>query len=250
VIQGIYDFIKGIFEPLGDYFIGSLVPEGSSFAGDIDSLIALIAVLVGFWGLIAMMALFYLTFRFRAKEEGQRGQYVTGEEKDLKRWITWPHAMIIGCDLVIVFMAIMVWFNIKQRLPEADATVRVVSQQWAWNFVHPGPDGVLDTEDDINTFNELHVQEGVTYHYELISKDVLHDFSVPIFRLKQDAIPGRVMKGWFQPTKTGTYDIQCAEMCGIGHGIMGARIVIETPEEHAAWISESSGNSLASATTN
>lgn len=244
MLQGIYDLIKGIFEPLGNYFIGSLVPVASSFASDIDSLIALVAVFVGFWGLLAYLMFFFLIFRFR-RREGVRAQYVTGEEKNLKRWISWPHAAIIVCDLVIVFMAVMVWYNVKQRLPEADATVRIVSQQWAWNFVHPGPDGVLDTEDDIDTFNELHVQEGLTYQYELVSKDVLHDFSVPAWRLKQDAIPGRIMKGWFKPTKTGTFDIQCAEMCGIGHGIMGAKVVIETPEEHAAWMSNG-GSKLAS----
>lgn len=244
MLQGLYDFIKNIFAPLGDYLIGSLVPVGSSFAGDIDSLIALVAVFVGFWGLLAYIMFFFLIFRYRRKD-GVRGQYVTGEEKDLKRWISWPHAAIIVCDLVIVFMAVMVWYNIKQNLPEADATVRIVSQQWAWNFVHPGPDGVLDTEDDIDTFNELHVQEGLTYQYELVSKDVLHDFSVPVWRLKQDAIPGRIMKGWFKPTMTGTYDIQCAEMCGIGHGIMGAKVIIETPEEHAAWM-QNGGSKLAS----
>ena len=246
MLQGIYDFIKGIFEPLGDYLIGSLVPVGSSFASDIDSLIALVTVLVGFWGLLAYMAFFFLIFRFRRKD-GQRAKYVTGDEKDLKRWITWPHAAIIVCDVVLVFMAIMVWYDIKQRLPEADATVRIVSQQWAWNFIQPGPDGVLDTDDDIDTFNELHVQEGTLYHYELVSKDVLHDFSVPVFRLKQDAIPGRIITGWFEATKTGTYDIQCAEICGIGHGVMVARIIIESAEQHAAWASEQSPISLAAA---
>jgi len=245
MLQGIYDFIKGIFEPLGDYLIGSKVPVASSFAGDIDALIALVTALVGFWAILAYAAFFFLIFRYRERD-GRRGQYVTGEEKNLKRWISYPHAAIIGCDLVIVFMAIMVWHNIKQRLPEADSTVRVIAQQWAWNFVHPGPDNELDTDDDIVTFNELHVEQGKTYHYELISKDVLHDFSVPVFRLKQDAIPGRVMQGWFEPTKAGQYDIQCAEMCGIGHGIMGARIFVETPEEHATWMSQSSTGKLAS----
>ena len=126
MIQGLYDFIKSIFEPLGDYLIASQVPVASSFAGDIDALIALVAVFVGFWAILAYAAFFFLIFRFR--DTGQRAQYVTGEEKDLKRWITWPHAAIIACDLVIVFMAIMVWYNIKQRLPEADSTVRIVAQ--------------------------------------------------------------------------------------------------------------------------
>jgi hypothetical protein len=84
MLQGIYDFIKGIFAPLGDYLIGSFVPVASTFADDIDSLIALIAVLVGFWAILAYAAFFFLIFRFREKE-GRRAQYVTGEEKDLKR---------------------------------------------------------------------------------------------------------------------------------------------------------------------
>jgi cytochrome c oxidase subunit 2 len=68
---------------------------------------------------------------------------------------------------------------------------------------------------------------------------------VPVFRLKQDAVPGRVITGWFEPTLTGSYDIQCAEICGIGHGLMGARIVIESPEQHAAWVAAQSSSQLA-----
>jgi heme/copper-type cytochrome/quinol oxidase subunit 2 len=98
MLQGIYDFIKDIFAPLGDYLIGSFVPVASTYADDIDSLIALIAVMVGFWALLAYAAFFFLIFRFREKD-GQRAKYVTGEEKDLKRWITYPHAAIIVCDL-------------------------------------------------------------------------------------------------------------------------------------------------------
>jgi cytochrome c oxidase subunit 2 len=135
---------------------------------------------------------------------------------------------------------------VKQDLPAAEQTVRIVGQQWAWSFVHPGPDGKLDSADDIATVDELHVQVDTLYHFKLESRDVLHSFSVPVFRLKQDAIPGRVITGWFEATRTGSYDIQCAEICGIGHGIMGARIVIETPEQHAAWMADRSSVDLAS----
>jgi cytochrome c oxidase subunit 2 len=65
---------------------------------------------------------------------------------------------------------------------------------------------------------------------------VVHSFSVPVFRLKQDAVPGRTITGWFRPTQTGEFDIQCAEICGIGHGVMGARIHIESESEHATWM--------------
>jgi cytochrome c oxidase subunit 2 len=96
--------------------------------------------------------------------------------------------------------------------------------------------------------NELHVKVGTIYHYLLESKDVIHDFSVPVFRLKQDAVPGRVITGWFEPTKTGEWDIQCAEICGIGHALMGGRIFIETPEQHAAWLAEHGAVSVAAFT--
>jgi cytochrome c oxidase subunit 2 len=172
---------------------------------------------------------------------------VTGEKKEEKRWITYPHLLVLVCDVFIIVGAVRVWYDVKQNLPSAQETVRVVSQQWAWTFQHPGADGQLDTADDIRKVNELHVKKGTLYHYKLESKDVLHDFSVPVFRLKQDAIPGRVITGWFEPTLTGEFDIQCAEICGVGHGLMGARIFIETPEQHAAWIAENSSVELAAA---
>jgi len=127
---------------------------------------------------------------------------------------------------------IIVWVNIKQTLPPKDNLIRVIGQQWSWSFVDAGPDGVLDTADDIATVNDLHVKVDETYHFELQARDVIHNFSVPVFRLRQDALPGRTIKGWFKPTNTGSFDIQCAEMCGYGHGIMGGAITVHTKESY------------------
>jgi cytochrome c oxidase subunit 2 len=227
--------------------IERFVPAASTYAGDIDNLFTLIFVLVGFWLVVSEVVFFWLIFRFR-KKDGVRGEYVTGEEKSQKRWITYPHLLVLVCDVFIIVGAVRVWYDVKQDLPPAQETVRVVSQQWAWTFHHPGPDGALDTADDIVKVNELHVKVGTLYHYKLEAKDVLHSFSVPAFRLKQDAIPGRVITGWFTPTLAGEFDIQCAEICGIGHGLMGARIHIETPEEHAAWMAQHARLSIAAVT--
>ena len=213
------------------------VPAASTYAGDVDNLFTLVFVLVGFWFVLCEGVLFWMIFRFR-KRAGVGSEYITGDEKSQHRWILLPHLLVLVFDIFIVVGAIIVWNNIKQNLPPAEATVRVIGQQWAWTFVHPGPDGRQGTADDIAKVNELHVQVGTLYHYQLESKDVLHSFSVPVFRLKQDAIPGRIITGWFEPTQTGEWDIQCAEICGIGHGLMGARIHIETPAQHAAWMSQ------------
>ena len=216
----------------------------STYAHSIDHLFILIAVVVGFWLIAAEGMMFLLVFKFRAKD-GRPTQYITGEEPHLKRWISIPHYLIIVCDIVILAGAITVWYNIKQVMPPADATVRVIGQQWAWSFQQPGPDGVLDTADDIRTVGEMHVVVNTTYHFELMSRDVVHSFAIPAFRLKQDALPGRTITGWFRPNRVGTYDIQCTQMCGIGHALMAGRIVVETPQDHAAWLMRNSSPAVA-----
>jgi len=138
-------------------------------------------------------------------------------------------------------MAINVWHTVKQTLPAADETIRVVGYQWAWRFVHPGEDSKLGTDDDVEMIDELRLKVGKTYHFKLESADVMHSFSIPVFRLKQDAVPGRVITGWFKATKTGEWDVQCAEMCGIGHGIMGARVHVESVDDHNKWLKSKRG---------
>jgi cytochrome c oxidase subunit 2 len=220
--------------------IQPFLDQASTYAGQIDNVILLIAVLVFFWFFVAEIVLFKFVWDYRASKS-PKASYVTGKEPELKRWITIPHAIIILCDIVIIVFAGMAWYEVKMKLPEPDAEVQLISQQWSWSFVHPGADGKLGTDDDIKTVDELYIEKDKNYHYHLESKDVLHSFSVPVFRLKQDAVPGRVITGWFNATQEGESDIQCAEMCGIGHGLMMARVIVQSAEQHAAWIA-SHGN--------
>ncbi len=215
--------------------ISHYLESASTFSGDIDYLILLVTAITGFWFLLAEGVLVYLIVRYSA-QEGVKAQYVAGESSKEKRWVAVPHYITLAFDVWIIIAAVKVWQDVKQTMPQADATVRVIAQQWAWTFVHPGLDGKLDTADDIRMIDELHVEKGKMYHFELQSRDVLHSFSIPVFRLKQDIIPGRTIRGWFKPTMTGGFDIQCTEICGIGHALMPARVLIETPEDHAAWV--------------
>jgi cytochrome c oxidase subunit 2 len=225
--------------------LDALLPAtASTYAGDIDRLFDTITLLVGIPFVVASYLFFSFIFRFK-KKEGQPALYITGTEHKYMKWIHRAHVPILLFDVVIVVMAVNVWYDVKQDLPEANSTVRIIAQQWAWTFVHPGPDNVIDTADDITTINELHVATDTLYHFKLESKDVLHNFSVPVFRLKQDAIPGRVITGWFEPTVTGEHDIQCAEICGIGHGLMPARIIIESPMQNAAWVQDNNPLAIA-----
>lgn len=219
--------------------IQSLILPASTYASDVDFVIDLVGVLVFFWGGLTAIVFFWLLWRYRYRE-GVPAQYIHGGEPELKRWITWPHYLIIFCDLFIIAAAVNVWYNVKQNLPEPAAQYEVYAQQWAWSFVHPGRDKELGTPDDIKLGDELHVEVNKVSHVKMQSRDVLHSFSVPVFRLKQDVIPGRQITAWFEPTIPGVYDIQCTEMCGIGHGIMGARIFVHTAEDYAKWVESAS----------
>jgi heme/copper-type cytochrome/quinol oxidase subunit 2 len=138
-------------------------------------------------------------------------------------------------------------YNSIVSTPVGEEQVRIISQQWSWTFVHAGPDGQLDTGDDIRTVDDLYLQRDRVYRYELHARDVLHSFSVPVFRLKQDAVPGRAITGWFTPTVAGDFDIQCAEICGLGHALMPGRVHVRTAEQMTAWMAEavSSGQAFA-----
>ena len=221
-----------------------LIQQASSFASEIDGLVMLVTVLVGFWFIAAEIMFFWLIFRFRKRDDVPT-QYLSGKEKHVKRWVNIPHYLVLVCDVFIIIAAVKVWVHVKQTMPPADSTIRVVGYQWAWVFTHPGPDGMLDTPDDIRTSDDLHVEVGKTYHFKLESRDVLHSFSVPVFRLKQDSVPGRIITGWFKPTKAGEFDIQCAEICGIGHGIMAARLHVDTAEQHQQWLAKNSAIAVA-----
>jgi cytochrome c oxidase subunit 2 len=209
-----------------EYFVES----ASTYAPRIDFLFDLITLIVGAWFVLVLAVMVYLMVRFR-RREGVKAAYITGELHSEKKWTHYPHYTVIAMDVVIIVFTVMVWVDVKQTLPEAEDKIRVVGQQWSWIFQHSGPDGKLDTEDDISTVNDLHVKKDTVYHFVLESRDVLHNFSVPAFRLRQDTIPGRTVTGWFEPTKAGSYDIECAEMCGYGHGIMGATIVVHENDE-------------------
>ena len=222
------------------------IPQASTYAASIDNLILLIGVIVGVWFLLAQAVFFWLLWRFRARD-GVKAAYVAGESKGEKKWVAYPHYAVLVFDVIILVFALRVWNDVKITAPPGEERVRIVAQQWAWTFVHAGPDGVLDTADDIRTVEDMNVQVNRTYHFELHSRDVLHSFSVPVFRLKQDAVPGRSIQGWFKATQTGAFDIQCAEICGIGHGLMPGRIHVRSAAEHQAWMAGAATPALAAA---
>jgi cytochrome c oxidase subunit II len=146
-----------------------------------------------------------------------------------------------------------------------------VGQQWLWNFRLPGADGRLGTSDVRNVAaenalglnpedsagqddiviegGELHLPVGTPVKVLLRSIDVLHDFYVPEFRAKMDLVPGLVTYFWFTPTRTGTFEILCAELCGTGHSQMRGTVIVDTEGDYQEWLQQQQSFAQLSART-
>jgi cytochrome c oxidase subunit 2 len=116
--------------------------------------------------------------------------------------------------------------------------VQVNAKQFNWQVTYPGADGKFGTADDKMLLDEMHVPVNKVVRVILKSQDVIHSFFVPQFRIKQDAVPGREIRAWFDATKPGKYEWPCAELCGFGHSGMRGWIYVHTPEEYGKWAAE------------
>jgi cytochrome c oxidase subunit 2 len=207
----------------------------SSYANQIDDLGFLITVLVGIGFFLAQGVLFYSIFKFRAKK-GEKAAYILGDRWGQLKWVFIPVFFVVVGDFFVDLKTTSVWALIKQELPETDFQVRIIGSQYSWNFITPGLDGKFGTSDDISTVGELHVPVNKKIVFFLEAKDVVHSFSVPVLRLKQDALPGRTIKGWFDVLESGKYDIMCTQICGTGHSQMQALLVVQDPADYEAWV--------------
>lgn len=202
-----------------------IMPErASSYAVDVDNVIMVVTYTVGFW-LIATYVVFFLFLIFFRKRKGRPARHIPGTGRQMA-WVFVPILFVVLSDIGIDLYNAPIWSKIKQEFPETEELIGVEARQWMWRFRYPGADGKLYTADDIETVNEMHVRLNAKTRFVLTATDVLHSFSIPTFRIKQDAVPGRRIEGWFEAIKTGTFDIQCAEICGAGHSAMAARVIV------------------------
>lgn len=215
------------------------LPENISTYGDhIDSVMRIIYYIVGAWFVLVEAVIFYFIFRYR-KKVGVQATYQTGTTFKALLWVLLPAVLILGFDLGIDIVQGPVWNEIKIHLPvNPDQIIRIQGRQFVWEFTQPGPDGHIDTPDDIQTLNQLTVPVHKIIQFELTAADVIHSFWVPNLRLKQDAVPGRTIRGWFEATKEGTYIIGCAQLCGSGHGVMRGELHVINEADYQKWSEE------------
>ena len=219
---------------------------------------------------VGWFALFvYMIYRFRAKKNPQASY--RGPQSHASSYV--EGAVAVAEAVLLIGFSIPLWYQRVDAFPAPTAEpieVRVVAEQFAWNVHYPGPDGIfgrsapemvdattnplgLDSSDpagadDITTINQLHLPVDRPAIVQLSSKDVIHSFMLNEFRVKQDAMPGLEIPVWFEPTvttaemrrKTGndeyTYEIACAQLCGLGHFRMRGFLTIHEQDEFDQWL--------------
>ncbi|HEX4697153.1 MAG TPA: hypothetical protein VH254_05730 [Candidatus Udaeobacter sp.] len=237
-------------------FLG--LPPNASFHGyQIDHIIEFCHWFMG--ALFVGWSTFFIYVLIRFRKRRQPSADHLGVRSGISTHLEFS-VVLIEAVLLLGF-AIPLWAKrVNQFPPGKEALlVHVVAQQFSFNYHLPGPDGAFGRrdvgfvsntnplgidpndpagKDDIVTSGELHVPLNRPVIAELSSKDVIHDYFVPAMRIGGDAIPGSLIPIWFTPIKTGSYEVVCAQLCGLGHYSMKGTLVVDTPQEYEAWLKE------------
>ncbi len=218
----------------------------------IDDTISITFWVTGIVFVAVNLFLAYCVVRYR-HTKGKQAHYEPENKK-----LEWSLISLTAVGIIAMLApGLFVWAHFVN--PPADAQIfEVVGQQWQWSYRFPGKDGVLGAvntrhigttnpfgvdvddpagRDDIVVNNPvLHLPLGKPVKALLRSKDVLHDFGVPQFRVKMDMVPGQVTYVWFTPTRIGTFEVLCQELCGIAHFAMRGLVVVESPDNFQRWL--------------
>src|SRR5207302_9587267 len=209
--------------------------KASTFAGPIDGLFLAILIITGIAFVLVELGVIWFVVQYRQRP-GRKAFYTHGSTRAEVIWTAIPAVTMVALGLISNHY----WVRIKGRnsVPPNAYPIAIHAKQFEWQITYPGPDGKLGTADDFTVRNQLHVPVNQPIAAELSSEDVIHSFFVPQFRLKQDVVPGMHIVAWFQATKTGEYELGCAELCGMGHYKMRWRVLVHTPEEFAACVKQ------------
>ena len=238
-----------------------LPPLASEHGAGIDGILRYLLITVGALLVIGHLALGYFILRFGGQE--RVGPFRMPSARTERMWSLVPVVILaLVAEGGVLVLGLPVWDKFyASAAPPESVTVEVTAEQFAWNVRYSGPDGKfgptdpkritlneplgLDrsdpaTKDDILVLNEMWAPLNMPVHIRLLSKDTLHSFFLPNFRVKQDAVPGMNIQFWFVPTKVGTFELACAELCGLGHFEMRGLFHVLPREEFQKWLSEQS----------
>ncbi len=250
-----------VFTIAGFLFMNWMPPVASQHGAGVDSVIRYLLLSTGAVLVIGAVAL--VGFLWRYGRGRPTGSPAAGPRTE--RWSSLPPVigMVLIAEVGVVAKGFPVWEQIYGRPPEDAVVIEVTGQQFEWIVRYPGRDGRfgrasptlvdntanpagLDGEDpaaldDIVVRNALRLPAGRPVYLQLRGRDVLHSFSVPAFRVKQDVIPGILGRTLFVPTIPGRYEIACTQICGMGHYRMRGRIVVQPADEYREWLQQQTG---------
>lgn len=203
-----------------------LLPEGASLQAEtIDWLfnVELIAIAFLFALIVVPLGYSLIVFRRKPGEEGE-GEHIEGNTRLEIIWTIIPLVAVI----VLAYVGAWALGDAVRADPEA-MVIEVTAFQWGWTFKYPEA-GITTTE--------LYLPVDRQVVLEMESRDVIHSFWVPEFRIKQDVVPGQVTEYRVTPIELGEYTVRCAELCGTSHSYMNAPVVVVTEDEFGVWLEE------------
>ena len=186
----------------------------------VDYLIGyLLTVTVLLSGTVFLLIL-YFAIRYR-----RRRHSAVQIENSLKLELAWTALPLV---LIVVMFIWGTRLYMQNRQPPPDAeNIYVVGKQWMWTIEHA---------EGRREINQLHVPAGKPIRLILASQDVIHDFFIPAFRVKQDVVPGRYSDLWFQATETGEFHLFCSQYCGTQHSGMIGTVIVMKPADFEEWL--------------
>ena len=201
-----------------------LFPEqASTMAPQVDALYFYLLGVTVFFSVVIAACVVFFCIKYRRQHDDERPAEIHPSKLLEASWIIIPFIL----TMVMFAWGAVIFINYS-RPPANAMEINVVGKQWMWKVQHP---------DGQREINELHVPVGQPVRLTMTSQDVIHDFGIPAFRVKQDVLPGRYTSEWFQATRPGTYHLFCDQYCGTQHSRMVGQVVVMKPEEYQAWLS-------------
>jgi len=197
--------------------------QASTIAQGVDYLYYFLTAIDLFFTAVIFLTIVYFALRYRRRSEQDQPKQIEGSLPLEIAWTLIPLGLV-----VVVFLWGTSLFIRNSRPPAASTEIFVVGKQWMWKLQHP---------EGVEEINELHVPVNQPIKLTMTSEDVIHDFSVPAFRVKKDVVPGMYTTLWFQATKTGRFDLYCDQYCGTNHSLMRGEVIVMEPTEYEQWLS-------------
>ncbi len=191
----------------------------SNFVQGVDTAFVFIISIAAFFLIGITIVMVWFVFRY-SRQRNPVASDIPGNNTLEIIWTLIPTILVLA----------MFWVGFKgfmpmRSFPEDAKTIRVLSRMWSWTFEYPN--GKRSTE--------LYLQVNDTVILDMVSEDVLHSLYIPAFRVKEDVVPGRTNRMWFVPQLVGTYDLYCAEYCGLLHAQMITKVNVLEPDDFAEW---------------